>query len=79
VSIVIKDEAGIVYMITNNIQFDDKTVLDGALQSAQHEIVEQEIFSILVQEAGSLLSASAKVSEQLTHHCQCCPRPQTSD
>lgn len=64
VSIVIKDEAGVAHTTTNSIQFDDENVLDGALRSAQREIVEQEIFSILVQEAGSLPSASAKVSER---------------
>jgi len=64
VNIVIKDETGVAHTTTNNIQFDDDTVLDGALRSAQREIVEQEIFSILVQEAGSLPTASAKVSER---------------
>jgi len=64
VSIVTKDEAGITHTTTNSIPFDDDTVLDGVLRSAQREIVEQEIFSILVQEAGSLPTASAKVSER---------------
>lgn len=64
VSIVTKDEAGITHTTTNSIPSDDDTVLDGVLRSAQREIVEQEIFSILVQEAGSLPTASAKVSER---------------
>ncbi|RDB22683.1 Mediator of RNA polymerase II transcription subunit 17 [Hypsizygus marmoreus] len=41
------------------------TELEGALKSAQQEVVEQEIFSILVQEAGNLPTASARVSERL--------------
>ncbi|KAJ6539396.1 subunit 17 of mediator complex-domain-containing protein [Mycena capillaripes] len=43
----------------------DDTSLDGALRAAQQEIVEQEIFSLLVKEAGSLPTASARVSERL--------------
>ncbi|KAF5363246.1 hypothetical protein D9756_000427 [Leucocoprinus leucothites] len=64
VSIVTKDETGTTHTATNSIPFDDETALDGALRSAQREVVEQEIFSILVQEAGSLPTASAKVSER---------------
>ncbi|KAJ7047317.1 subunit 17 of mediator complex-domain-containing protein [Mycena alexandri] len=43
----------------------DDLSLDGALRAAQQEIVEQEIFSLLVKEAGSLPTASARVSERL--------------
>jgi mediator of RNA polymerase II transcription subunit 17 len=43
----------------------DDASLDGALKAAQQEIVEQEIFSLLVKEAGSLPTASARVSERL--------------
>ncbi|KAJ3570395.1 hypothetical protein NP233_g4432 [Leucocoprinus birnbaumii] len=64
VSIVTKDQTGITHTTTNNVPFDEESILDGALRSAQREIVEQEIFSILVQEAGSLPTASAKVSER---------------
>jgi len=39
--------------------------LDGSLRSAQQEVVEQEIFSILIQEAPNLLTATARVSERL--------------
>ncbi|KAF7355356.1 Mediator of RNA polymerase II transcription subunit 17 [Mycena sanguinolenta] len=44
---------------------DDSASLDAALRAAQQEIVEQEIFSLLVKEAGSLPTASARVSERL--------------
>ncbi|KAJ6515843.1 subunit 17 of mediator complex-domain-containing protein [Mycena sanguinolenta] len=44
---------------------DDNASLDAALRAAQQEIVEQEIFSLLVKEAGSLPTASARVSERL--------------
>ncbi|KAF9534277.1 subunit 17 of mediator complex-domain-containing protein [Crepidotus variabilis] len=39
--------------------------LDTALKNAQVEIVDQEIFSLLVTEAGNLPTASAQVSERL--------------
>ncbi|KAG6868512.1 hypothetical protein C0993_001613 [Termitomyces sp. T159_Od127] len=38
---------------------------EAALKGAQQEIVEQEIFSLLVHEAGNLPTASARVSERL--------------
>ena len=41
----------------------DSTSLEGALREAQQEIVEQELFSLLVKEAGTLPTASARVSE----------------
>lgn len=65
VSIITKDRLGATKTTMNTIRSDDETTLEGALWTAQREIVEQEIFSILVQEAGSLPTASAKVSEQL--------------
>ncbi|KAG6917901.1 hypothetical protein DXG01_000510 [Tephrocybe rancida] len=46
------------------IKVDTKSP-EGALKSAQQEVVEQEIFSLLVQEAGNLPTASARVSERL--------------
>jgi len=39
--------------------------LDTALKNSQVEIVDQEIFSLLVKEAGNLPTASAQVSERL--------------
>lgn len=65
VSIITKDHTGVTRTTRNAIPFEDETTLDGALRVAQREVVEQEIFSILVQEAGSLPTASAKVSERL--------------
>ncbi|KAJ7781186.1 subunit 17 of mediator complex-domain-containing protein [Mycena metata] len=49
----------------NTMPQPDDASLDGALRAAQQEIVEQEIFSLLVKEAGSLPTASARVSERL--------------
>ena len=49
----------------NTIDRIETTTLDGALKASQQEVVEQEIFSVLVQEAGNLPTASARVSERL--------------
>ncbi|KAG6890572.1 hypothetical protein C0992_000580 [Termitomyces sp. T32_za158] len=46
------------------IRIDEKGP-EVALKGAQQEIVEREIFSLLVHEAGSLPTASARVSERL--------------
>lgn len=39
--------------------------LDALLTDAQREVIEEEIFSLLVKEAGNLPTASARVSERL--------------
>lgn len=43
----------------------EDSALDNLLKNSQREIVEQEIFSLLVHEASRLPTASAKVSERL--------------
>ncbi|KAG7449152.1 uncharacterized protein BT62DRAFT_964081 [Guyanagaster necrorhizus] len=43
----------------------EDSALNNSLNNAQREIVEQEIFSLLVHEASKLPTASAKVSERL--------------
>ena len=49
----------------NSIKVIDTPTLGDSLKSAQQEVVEQEIFSVLVKEAGTLPTASARVSERL--------------
>jgi mediator of RNA polymerase II transcription subunit 17 len=44
---------------------EEITPLEHAIRAAQQEIVEHEIFTVLVREAGLLPTASARVSEQL--------------
>ncbi|OBZ70158.1 Mediator of RNA polymerase II transcription subunit 17 [Grifola frondosa] len=46
------------------LKLDDGS-LEGSLRAAQAEVVEQEIFSGLIREAGNLPTASAQVSERL--------------
>ncbi|KAG5649016.1 hypothetical protein DXG03_000365 [Asterophora parasitica] len=65
VSITVTDAQGIPVTSQNSSNKHDLTSLEGALRVAQQEVVEQEIFSLLVQEAGNLPTASARVSERL--------------
>jgi mediator of RNA polymerase II transcription subunit 17 len=58
-------EAGKQVQSRNTMAPPDISSLDGALRAAQQEIVEQEIFTLLVKEAGNLPTASARVSERL--------------
>lgn len=44
---------------------EDESTLQGSLKAAQLEVVEQEVFSMLVREASNLPTASARVSERL--------------
>ncbi|KAJ7228621.1 subunit 17 of mediator complex-domain-containing protein [Mycena pura] len=57
--------AGRQILSQNTMTVVDDSSVDAALRSAQREIVEHEIFSCLVKEAGSLPTASARVSERL--------------
>jgi mediator of RNA polymerase II transcription subunit 17 len=43
----------------------DDDCLEGSLMTAQQEVVEQEIFSLLVREASNQPTASVRVSERL--------------
>jgi mediator of RNA polymerase II transcription subunit 17, fungi type len=43
----------------------DESVLEESLRCAQAEVVQQEIFSVLIREASNLPTASARVSERL--------------
>lgn len=52
-------------MAHNTIHVASNGSLDGSLRVAQQEVVEQEIFSVLVKEASNLPTASARVSERL--------------
>jgi mediator of RNA polymerase II transcription subunit 17, fungi type len=55
---------GVPHLTHNSLRVKDNDSLDGFLRAAQQEVVEQEIFSVLVKEASSLPTASARVSER---------------
>ncbi|KAG5732390.1 Mediator of RNA polymerase II transcription subunit 17 [Termitomyces sp. T112] len=65
VSVSIVGVDGICITSQNTLTRVDENGPEVALKGAQQEIVEQEIFSLLVQEAGNLPTASARVSERL--------------
>lgn len=65
VSVTSVDATGARTHSQNTMQMLDESSLEGSLKAVQQEIVEQEIFSLLVKEAGSLPTASARVSERL--------------
>lgn len=65
VSVNMTDIDGIQLSARNFIQPSNDDSLEGSLKLAQQEVVDQEIFSLLVKEASSLPTASARVSERL--------------
>ncbi|KAF5390559.1 hypothetical protein D9757_002750 [Collybiopsis confluens] len=68
VSIGTPDASGNIIYSHNSLHApptDYKSSLDDLLKNAQREVIEDEIFSILVREAGTFPTASARVSERL--------------
>jgi mediator of RNA polymerase II transcription subunit 17, fungi type len=65
ISLRTPDSDGSLSMSHNTIISADDGSLEGSLRAAQQEVVEQEIFSVLIREAGNLPTASARVSERL--------------
>jgi mediator of RNA polymerase II transcription subunit 17 len=65
VSLSISDSNGVQTLAHNSTRAIDNVSVDGLLKAAQEEVVEQEIFSVLVREASSLPTVSARVSERL--------------
>jgi mediator of RNA polymerase II transcription subunit 17 len=65
ISIRHQDSEGKLTISTNCIKANDSPALGDSLKISQQEVVEQEIFSVLVKEAGTLPTASARVSERL--------------
>lgn len=66
ISISLHSESSAKIWTFDSPTIDDATKnLDSRLKVAQTEAVDQEIFSLLVQEAGKLPTASARVSERL--------------
>jgi len=59
------DHNGVKRSFYNKVVLEDESKLYGSLKAAQTEVVEDEIFSVLIREASSLPTASARVSERL--------------
>ncbi|KAI0692568.1 subunit 17 of mediator complex-domain-containing protein [Cytidiella melzeri] len=65
VSITTIDVDGVGHTVKNNTKKFDDSTLEGSLRGAQAEVVQQEIFSVLIREASNLPTASSRVSERL--------------
>lgn len=63
--ISISTEAGAFAHVFTSPVLEGPLTLDNALKAVQTEAVDQEIFALLVKEAGNLPTASARVSERL--------------
>lgn len=65
VTLKLTDNKGAKRSFYNRVVLEDESGLHGSLRAAQTEVVEEEIFSVLIREASSLPTASARVSERL--------------
>lgn len=64
-SVTAIDADGTRHTTRNNLKDYDEHVLEDSLRGAQAEVVQQEVFSVLIREASNLPTASARVSERL--------------
>ncbi|KIK95587.1 hypothetical protein PAXRUDRAFT_32897 [Paxillus rubicundulus Ve08.2h10] len=65
VSLTITDSAGVSRTSHNTVTLPEATSLEASLAAAQREIVDEEIFFVLIREASNLPTASARVAERL--------------
>ena len=65
ISLTVTDHAGITCTSCNTASCLESTSLDESLRASQKEIVDEEVFSVLIKEASSLPTASTRVSERL--------------
>ena len=62
---IIREVNGVRHVTKNSPRIFDESQLEDSLRAAQAEVVQQEIFSVLIREASSLPTASVRVSERL--------------
>ncbi|KAG1752739.1 subunit 17 of mediator complex-domain-containing protein [Suillus paluster] len=65
VSLILTDSTGIFRTASNSIICLSDASLEDSLKTAQREMVEEELFSVLIKEASTLPTASARVAERL--------------
>lgn len=65
VTLKLADSDGTKHSFCNHVVLEEESELYGSLKAAQTEVVEEEIFFVLIREASSLPTASARVSERL--------------
>ncbi|KAG1755640.1 subunit 17 of mediator complex-domain-containing protein [Suillus lakei] len=65
VSLILTDSSGLFRTASNSITSLSDASLEDSLKIAQREMVEEELFSVLIKEASTLPTASARVAERL--------------
>ncbi|KAG2042791.1 subunit 17 of mediator complex-domain-containing protein [Suillus americanus] len=65
VSLILTDSSGHFRTVSNSITSLSDASLEDSLKIAQREMVEEELFSVLIKEASTLPTASARVAERL--------------
>ncbi|KAG8218859.1 subunit 17 of mediator complex-domain-containing protein [Butyriboletus roseoflavus] len=65
ISLAIVDSAGVTHTAHNSVELPEDPSLEMSLTGAQREIVDEEIFAILIREASSLPTSSARVAERI--------------
>ncbi|KAG2367329.1 subunit 17 of mediator complex-domain-containing protein [Suillus spraguei] len=65
VSLILTDSRGLFCTASNNMTGLSDASLEDSLKIAQREMVEEELFSVLIKEASTLPTASARVAERL--------------
>lgn len=64
-SLTIVDSTGATQAAHNFVEFTEHPSLEASLTDAQREIVDEEIFAVLIREASSLPTSSARVAERI--------------
>jgi mediator of RNA polymerase II transcription subunit 17 len=59
------DATGVTHTAHNSIECPEHPSLETSLTDAQREIVDEEIFAVLIREASSLPTSSARVAERI--------------
>lgn len=65
ISLTVADHAGVTCTSHNTAYSFGSTSLVESLSTAQKEVVDEEVFSVLIKEASTLPTASTRVSERL--------------
>lgn len=65
ISLAISDSAGVTHTAHNFVEFPEHPSLETSITDAQKEIVDEEIFAVLIREASTLPTSSARVAERI--------------
>lgn len=65
ISLATSDLAGVTHTAHNFIEFPECPSLETSLTDAQREVVDEEMFTVLIREASALPTSSARVAERI--------------